>query len=133
MTHICFFQTCCQHHIKQDARNQIRKICRRQCHKSQHSTKCSKWNDRQHSDSCKCHQRQWCRCMALNKRKFWCADHMDDQSLAPHRFDKPSRLKHCNISRLHPYQICAGKMTGKIIVQHSLETKSGQNTKYIKI
>ena len=45
VTDIGFFQAGCQHHIQQDAGNQISKVCYRQSDKSQHRSKGCKGNN----------------------------------------------------------------------------------------
>ena len=56
---------------------------------------------RQKGYPCKGEGGHWKRCPALNKGNLGCSDHMNDQGLTPHGFNKPAGLKDCNIHGHH--------------------------------
>ena len=61
--------------------------------------------------------------MALDKRQLRCADHVNNQGLAPHGFYKPACLEEADILRLHSQQFRAAVIGRQIIEQHTIRNK----------
>ena len=123
VTNIGFFQAGRQHHIQQNAGDQIGKVGRRQCHKAQRCTKGGKGDDGQHRNAGHRQQRNGRGGAALDKGQLGRADHVDDQRLAPHRLDKPAGLEQPDILRLHHCQLCAAVMRRQVVEQHAARHK----------
>lgn len=101
MPDICLLYACGQHHVQYDAGNQVGKVCGRQRQKSERCSKRSKRNDCYDANANKGEHRKRGGSAALDERELRCPDHVNNQGLAPHGFDKPSGLEQRHIIRLH--------------------------------
>ena len=119
MTHIGFLNTGRQHHIQQNAGDQVSKISCGEGDKSEHFSQCGKGDDRQYRDAGKGQQRHRGRGAALDKRQFRGSDHVDHQRLAPHGFHKPPGMEHGRISSLHLCQFRSSVMSRQVIIKHA--------------
>ena len=129
MTDIGFFQTGRQHHIQQDAGDQIRKIRCGQSNKTKRRSENCKRNHSQDRNTGHGKQRHWGRCAALDKGQLRSTDHVNDQCLAPHGFHEPSSLEHPDILRLHSRKLRSAVMSGQIVEQNTTGHEHGAEYK----
>lgn len=120
MADVGLFKAGSQDHVEQDAWHQIGKVSRRQSDEAKQAAKWCEWNQGEKCDAGKGEQGERRRRAALNERQFWCANHVDHEGLAPHRFNKPSRLEHAHIGSLHMQQLCAAEMAGQVVIENAL-------------